>query len=147
MNNNLEQNKQTVRAFYDLMFNQFKPREAIEQYAGDNYIQHNPEVADGKETFFEYFERMAAEYPGKKAHFKRAIADGKLESAKKLLDSGIPPKDVAQNLGVSVRRFIDGCLHRVVKWKDKRSLFFSVTIGTTVWTSWVSSSRVGALTQ
>jgi predicted SnoaL-like aldol condensation-catalyzing enzyme len=48
----LEQNKQTVTAFYDLMFNQCKPVEAIEKYVGDMYI------------------------PGKLVHFKRVIAEG-----------------------------------------------------------------------
>lgn len=74
--NNVQQNKANALAFYDLMFNQCKPREAIEQYAGDEYIQHNPHVADGKQAFIGYFERMAAEYPGKKVRFKRAIAEG-----------------------------------------------------------------------
>ena len=68
-------NKANAMAFYDLMFNQNKPREAIAQYAGDVYIQHNTHVGDGKEAFIAYFEQMAAEYPDKSVTFKRAIAE------------------------------------------------------------------------
>ena len=75
MSERTERNKANAKAFYELMFNECRPREAIERYAGEDYVQHDPHVGDGKEAFIEYFERMAADYPGKRVRIVRAIAD------------------------------------------------------------------------
>lgn len=56
-------NKHSAMAFCDLMFNQCRPREAMERYAGFEYTQHRPHVGDGKDAFIE---------------FKRAVAEGDL---------------------------------------------------------------------
>jgi DNA invertase Pin-like site-specific DNA recombinase len=44
----------------------------------------------------------AAKAKGRIGGRKRKMTSSKVESAKKLLSSGVPPKDVAQNLGISV---------------------------------------------
>ena len=61
MSDSRESNKQTALDYLDLMFNQGRPADAIEEYAGDDdtYIQHNPEVADGERAFIDYLVPMA----------------------------------------------------------------------------------------
>lgn len=76
MNDRLEQNKRTAKAFYDLVFNQCQPRESMERYVGAMYTQHSSHVSDGTDGFIAYFERMAREYPGKQVRFMRVIAEG-----------------------------------------------------------------------
>ena len=55
-----------------------KPEKAVELYVGDEYIQHNPLVGDGKQPFIDYFDRMHTEYPEKSIKFVRGIAEGDL---------------------------------------------------------------------
>lgn len=74
---NLAQNKKNAIAFYQMAY-EGKPRKAVELYVGDQYIQHNPIVADGKEAFIAYFERMHQEYKDKSITFLRAIAEDDL---------------------------------------------------------------------
>ncbi len=75
MTNNLEENKKNAIAFYRTAY-EGEPRMAVEQYVGDDYIQHNPLVGDGKEPFIVYFERMKSEYPDKSIEFVRSVAEG-----------------------------------------------------------------------
>lgn len=71
------QNKQNAIAFYKTAY-EGNPRLAVEKYVGSEYIQHNPDVANGTEGFIEYFERMQREYPNKGIEFVRCIAEGNL---------------------------------------------------------------------
>lgn len=73
----VETNKQNAIAFYKMAY-EGNPKEAIDQYVGDVYIQHNPDVADGTQGFIDYFERMQLEYPNKSIAFVRCIGEGDL---------------------------------------------------------------------
>ena len=74
---NIEANKQNAIEFYRTAYDG-NPRKGVELFVGDEYIQHNPLVGDGKEPFIAYFERMAEEFPDKSIEFVRAIGEGNL---------------------------------------------------------------------
>lgn len=74
---NLKENKENAIAFYKTAY-EGDPKKAILRYVGEEYIQHNPDVADGKVGFISYFERMKNEYPDKSIEFVRCIAEGNM---------------------------------------------------------------------
>lgn len=73
----LQKNKESAIAFYKMAY-EGNPAGAIEKYVGSEYIQHNPDVADGTQGFITYFERMQQEYPDKSIDFVRCIGEGNL---------------------------------------------------------------------
>jgi predicted SnoaL-like aldol condensation-catalyzing enzyme len=73
----LSQNKENAIEFYRMAYNG-KPREAVNLFVGNDYIQHNLLVVNGKEPVIVYFEKMNNEYPDKYIAFIRAIAEGNL---------------------------------------------------------------------
>ncbi len=77
MKHDHELNKENAIAFYRMAY-LGNPSGAVERYVGDEYIQHNPLVGNGKQPFVEYFEEMARDYPDKDIEFVRAIAQGDL---------------------------------------------------------------------
>jgi len=77
MSQDLETNRRNAIDFYRTAY-LGDPAAAVERYVGDEYIQHNPEVADGTAGFIDYFDEMAREYPDKRIEFLRAIAEGDL---------------------------------------------------------------------
>lgn len=73
----LSKNKENAIAFYKMAY-EGNPRKAVDLFVGKEYIQHNPDVADGLSGFIEYFQRMKEEYPEKSIDFVRCIAEGNL---------------------------------------------------------------------
>lgn len=77
MKHDLEANKENAIAFYRTAY-LGAPAEAVAEYVGSRYIQHNPSVGDGKQAFIDYFEEKAGKFPDKKIEFVRAVAEGDL---------------------------------------------------------------------
>jgi predicted SnoaL-like aldol condensation-catalyzing enzyme len=77
----LERNKQTVVEFYELAFNGKQPEQAVEKYAGKEYIQHNPQAPDGPEAFIGFVKA----FPEASVDIRRVVAEGDMVVTHSLL--------------------------------------------------------------
>ena len=72
-----EANRKLVVQFYDQFFNKHDVAHAAEVISED-YIQHNPDVPDGKKPFVDYFTKFVKGTPQSKARIVRTATSGDL---------------------------------------------------------------------
>lgn len=71
-------NKKVVRDFYETAFVKHLPGDAMKNFVGEKYIQHNPHVANGPEPFISYFTAFFKKNPKATTEIKRMISEGDL---------------------------------------------------------------------
>lgn len=71
-----QDNKTIVLEYFELLFNQHRIDEAVDNYQSPNYIQHNPAVPDGPEALKAAMKALVAQFPNLRFDVKRAFADG-----------------------------------------------------------------------
>ncbi len=72
-----ESNKQLVLKFYQKLFGD-KDISAIDEYIVPNYIQHNPQIADGREALKKIATQWIAGGPKTKVDVHQSVAEGNL---------------------------------------------------------------------
>ena len=68
-------NKRAAVTFYEQFFNDHD-LSAAERYIAPGYIQHNPQVANGREAFVQTFAGIFAKQPQRRSTIKRVVAEG-----------------------------------------------------------------------
>ena len=101
----LERNKQTVIAFITRAFNDKQPADAVAQYVGSEYIQHDPQSPDGAEAFVQFANGFAGQFPQLSIDIKRVIAEGDLVVTHLLINMAPEDRGMA---AVDIFRLQDG---------------------------------------
>jgi predicted SnoaL-like aldol condensation-catalyzing enzyme len=73
-----EQNKKTVRTFYELAYNEKRPADAVVECLGRTYRQHNPMAADGPVAFIQFVLGFVGQFPQARLEIQRMVAEGDL---------------------------------------------------------------------
>ena len=79
------ENKKTVLAFYRLAFTDRKPVEAVAEYVGTTYRQHDPRVQDGPVGFVQFVSGFFGQFPDARIEIKRVVAEDDLVVTHSLL--------------------------------------------------------------
>ncbi|HET9222401.1 MAG TPA: nuclear transport factor 2 family protein [Roseiflexaceae bacterium] len=101
----LEHNKQTVIAFITRAFNDKQPADAVAQYVGSQYIQHDPQSPDGAEAFIQFVNGFAGQFPQLRIDIKRVVAEGDLVVAHLLITMAPENRGMA---GMDIFRLQEG---------------------------------------
>lgn len=102
---NLDHNKQTVINFITRAFNEQQPADAVATYVGAQYIQHDPQSADGAAAFIQMANGFAGQFPQMKIAIKRVIAEGDLVAAH--VQIMLAP-EIPNMAGVEIYRLAEG---------------------------------------
>lgn len=89
------ENKKTVRAFYDLSFNQKELEEAVACYVGSTYTQHNQAAGGGPGPFIEFVRAYTSQFPELHVDIKRVIADDDLVVTRSLIRTSSDDRGIA----------------------------------------------------
>jgi predicted SnoaL-like aldol condensation-catalyzing enzyme len=73
-----QDSKDVVMAFGRLAFGEKNPADAAERYLSEDYVQHNPQVPDGREAFVQMVGGLLAQAPDAVFDVKRVIAEDDL---------------------------------------------------------------------
>jgi predicted SnoaL-like aldol condensation-catalyzing enzyme len=68
-------NKELVKAFTRIAFVEKRVREAAERYLPVDYVNHHPDVSDGREAFIEAVGGLFDEFPDTRYEIRRMIAE------------------------------------------------------------------------
>ena len=93
--NNLSYNKKLARECLDMIFNQHKPDQAVAEYIGANYRQHNPDAPDGPQGVIAYASAYLKANPELRLNFKRVIAEGNLVAVHSHLKPNLSDRGIA----------------------------------------------------
>jgi predicted SnoaL-like aldol condensation-catalyzing enzyme len=74
---NPKSNRQIVEKFVEIFYRQKDVRKAFMEYVVEDYIQHNPNIPDGREAAIEFLEPKFSN-PNSSFEIKRILVDGDL---------------------------------------------------------------------